>query len=103
MIAFCERNNFETLNGNFGSDIRGEFTYTSAIGSSVIDYALMTVGLLDRCRDFRVGDEILNSHFPLLVTLRDKAEAQVEITKVCGHRIMKYIWKDELYGAGMEV
>jgi hypothetical protein len=55
LIAFGERNNFEILNGNFSSDIRGEFTYISTIGSSVSDYALMTVGLLDRYRDFRVG------------------------------------------------
>jgi hypothetical protein len=89
--AFCERNKSEILNGNFGSDIWGEFTFISMIGSSVTDYALMVVGLLDRCKDFRIGDEILSSHLPLLITLRDEAKMQMKTTNRRGHTIINYI------------
>ena len=46
LIEFCELKNFEILNGKFGLDIRGEFTFINKQGSSVIDYTLASEGIL---------------------------------------------------------
>jgi hypothetical protein len=39
-IEFCERKMFEILNGKYGEDTKGYFTFVSQIGKSVVDYAL---------------------------------------------------------------
>jgi hypothetical protein len=40
LIDFCEKKNgLEILNGKYGSDTGGEFTFVNQLGSSVIDYA----------------------------------------------------------------
>ena len=52
LIEFCELNNFEMLSGIFRSDIRGEFTFISKQGSSVIDYTLGSEGILRQVVDY---------------------------------------------------
>jgi hypothetical protein len=57
------------LNGKFGSDIRGEFTFISKQHSSVIDYTLASEGLLKHIIDFRIGVEVISTHMPLVIEL----------------------------------
>lgn len=63
-LSFCETNNFQILNGNFGSDTRGDFTFINKLDSSVIDYALAYEGLINN--RFKNGVEIISSHMSLI-------------------------------------
>jgi exonuclease III len=67
LIDFCEKNGLEILNGKYGSDAGGEFTFVNQLGSSVIDYVLASDGIICNVMDFKVGVEIISSHMPLLV------------------------------------
>jgi hypothetical protein len=46
LIEFCERNNLDILNGKYRADSKGEFTFMSQAGKSVIDYAVASEGLI---------------------------------------------------------
>jgi hypothetical protein len=70
LIEFCERNVFEILNGKYGEDTKGEFTFVSQIDKSVVDCAVMSEGLLLDLVDFRVGEEVISCHMSLTIKLR---------------------------------
>jgi hypothetical protein len=59
LIVFCECNNFDILNGKFGSDIRGEFTFINKQGSTMIDYTLVSEGILRNIIDCKIGVEVV--------------------------------------------
>jgi hypothetical protein len=61
---------FEMLNGKYGEDAKGEYTFVNQLGKSVINYALMSEGILRDLVDFRIGMEIISSHMPLKITIR---------------------------------
>jgi hypothetical protein len=46
LTDFCERQAFHILNGKYGSDTVGEFTFINQLRRSVIDYALVSEGLV---------------------------------------------------------
>jgi hypothetical protein len=77
LIEFCEFNNFETLNGKFGSDIRGEFTFINKQSSSIIDYTLASEGILRHIVDFKIGVEVISTHMPLLTELDNTIQGKV--------------------------
>jgi hypothetical protein len=62
LTEFCERNVFEILNGKYGEDTKVGFTFVSQIGKSVVDYALMSEGLLLDLVDLRIGEEVISCH-----------------------------------------
>jgi hypothetical protein len=66
---FRETNNFEILNGKFGSDTREEITFISKFGSYVIDNTLASEGVINNILDFKTGVEIISTHRPLLLEL----------------------------------
>jgi hypothetical protein len=41
LIELCERNVFEILNGKYGEDTKGEFTFVSQTGKSVVQICLL--------------------------------------------------------------
>jgi hypothetical protein len=41
LTEFCERNVFEILNGDYGSDGNSEYTFINQSGKSFIDYAVV--------------------------------------------------------------
>jgi hypothetical protein len=69
LIEFCERNTFDILNGKYGADSRGEFTFISQAGKSVIDYAVASEGLINNLVGVKIGNEIISSHMPLLIEI----------------------------------
>jgi hypothetical protein len=76
MIEFCERNRLEMLNGKYGEDTKGEYTFVNLLGKSVTDYTLMSEGTLRDFVDFRTGTEIISSHMPLTITLRSMLDLE---------------------------
>jgi hypothetical protein len=66
LIEFCERNTFENLNGKYGADTKGEYTFINQAGKSVIDYAVVSEGLINKLVEFKIGNKIINCHMPNL-------------------------------------
>jgi hypothetical protein len=101
LIEFCERNTFDILNWKYGADSKGEFTFISQAGKSVIDYAMVTEGLIGRLAEFKVGNEIISSHMPLLIEIEKKivengrGEATDERVTYEGS---KYRWSERFRG-----
>jgi hypothetical protein len=71
LINFCERQAFHILNGKYGCDTVGEFTFINQLGRSVIDYAVVSEGLMGNLIDFKIGTELISSHMLLSVALED--------------------------------
>jgi hypothetical protein len=77
LIDFCERQAFHILNGKYGSDAVGEFTFINQLGRSVVDYVLVSEGLIGNLIDVRIGAELISSHIPLSVVLGNVLEDSV--------------------------
>jgi hypothetical protein len=45
----------EMLNGKYREDTKGKYMFVNQLGKSVIDYALMSEGILRDLVDFRIG------------------------------------------------
>ncbi len=56
LIDVCKNTNISMLNGRMNGDVPGKFTFHSSIGSSVIDYALVSSELMDQIVYFNVGN-----------------------------------------------
>jgi hypothetical protein len=99
LIEFCELKNFEILNGKFGLDIRGEFTFINKQGNSVIDYTLASEGILRHILDFKIGVEVISTHMPLLIELDNIVQDRNnEINRVSHTRsqdLIRYKWNDK--------
>jgi hypothetical protein len=99
LTEFCERNKLEMLNGKYGEDTKGEYTFVNQLGKSVIDYALMSEGTLRDFVDFRTGTEIISSHMPLTITIRsilDLEESRDFTVVGQTQRLSKYKWRESL-------
>lgn len=84
------------LNGCSKGDACGEFTYTGARGSSVIDYIIVNAECMDDVISFKVGIGIESDHAPLELQICDAAVARK------GRRNQEepkykevYIWSEE--------
>jgi hypothetical protein len=101
LIEFCERNTFDILNGKYGADIKGEFTFISQTGKSAIDYAVGSEGLIDNLVEFKVGNEVVSSHMPLLIEIGNKGPRKGRrdfVDKQVTYEVVKYRWVDRFGG-----
>jgi len=71
-LEFCSDFDLIILNGRktFG-DSEGNFTYSSELGNSVIDYALIGRQQLDFVIDFNVHFIAGSDHFPIVIIIKD--------------------------------
>ncbi|XP_077277120.1 uncharacterized protein LOC143905535 [Temnothorax americanus] len=60
------------LNGSTKGDWEGEYTFTGARGSSVIDYMIACEEIHDRMREFRVDARVDSDHMPLVALLDER-------------------------------
>jgi hypothetical protein len=105
LTEFCEVNMFEILNGKYFEDTIGEFTFVGQIGKSMVDYALMSEGLLLALVDFRIGEEVISCHVPLTIILRMGREMDLggctvvmnQTKKIVRFRWTKCINEDFMY------
>ena len=74
LIALCNDFNFGVLNGRFGNDKNvGQFTCMKTIGSSVVDYIIVSISLFPSVLDFYVDkyDNCMSDvHLPLVATIK---------------------------------
>jgi exonuclease III len=108
LIEFFERNTFEILNGKYGADTNGEYTFINQAGKSVIDYAVVSEGLINKLVEFKIGNEIISCHMPLLVELGDTIQRKVvelgdtiqrkvgtkATVRKTAHKLVKYRWDE---------
>ena len=59
----------DILNGKYGKDKEGELTFVSSQGSSVIDLALGSKGIVEHLKDFQIDNRIESNHFPIILLL----------------------------------
>lgn len=97
LIEFYDRNMLQTLNGKYGEDTKGEYTFVNQKGKSVVDYSAMSEGILRDLMDFRIGTEIINNHIPLttgrivdLEEIRDLAVARQT------QKLRRYKWEESM-------
>ena len=62
LIDFCIKENFYIMNGNYPQDLEGDFTYISKLGTSTIDYILVTEELRERVNIFKINDICFSNH-----------------------------------------
>jgi hypothetical protein len=99
LIDFCERQAFHILNGKYGSNMVGDFTFINQLGRSVMDYTLVSEGLIGNLIDFRIGTELISSHMLLSVVLGNMLEDSVVMEpkkNIRVSRIVNYKWKENL-------
>jgi hypothetical protein len=99
LIEFCERNTFDILNWKYGADSKGEFTFISQAGKRVTDYAVASEGLIDTLVEFKIGNEIISTHMPLLIEIGNVILRNVNtefIVKQITHKLVKYRWDERV-------
>jgi hypothetical protein len=69
LIDMCEMLDFTILNGTYGSDKNGDFTYVGSTGASVIDYILCSKNILPHIHDFYVDTRAESHHMPIILEL----------------------------------
>ena len=78
LIALCNDFSFGILNGRFGNDKNvGQFTCMKTIGSSVVDYIIVSTSLFPFILDFYVDsyDSCMSDvHLPLVATIKIENE-----------------------------
>lgn len=94
MVCFCETNNLKILNGKFGPDKSLEFNVTTKLGSSVINYALVSEGIINNILDFKIGVEIIITHMPLLLELENITDDTNIICQTQLQNLIRYKWND---------
>jgi Reverse transcriptase (RNA-dependent DNA polymerase)/Endonuclease-reverse transcriptase len=72
LINFMNQSGWNVLNGYTNSDREGEFTFTNANGSSVIDLAICSSLCNEAISDFEVLSSHLSSHSPILIKLNQQ-------------------------------
>ena len=87
LIDLCKTHDLCIVNGRFGSDKGiGDFTCYTHNGSSTIDYAIVSPGLLTKTSDFTVHefDNLLSdTHCPISITLSSTLENVIDPEEIC--------------------
>jgi len=87
------------LNGVMKGDEKGEYTYVSQRGCSVIDYVIVNDNGMEIVNSFKVGERVDSDHMPLSVELRGNGRKEEEETEEEqdqeGKRIVKICWDEE--------
>lgn len=81
-MELCSDQNLWLLNGACYGDEEGSFTYSSAVGDSVIDLAAISISCLDVVESFNVENAYWSDHFPVVVNLvfRESDTSVVELS-----------------------
>ena len=98
LVSFCATNNLKISNGKFGPDKRLEFTFTDKLGSSVINYTLVSEGIINNILGFKIRVEIISSHMPMLSELEkitdDTNNNTNIICQIQLQKLVRYKWNN---------
>jgi hypothetical protein len=93
LIEFLKRNIFEIVNRKYGPDTRGKHAFINQVGKSVIDYDLVSKGLVGILVEFRMSSEVIFSHIPLLILMGHMLQRNVNMESIVentAHKLVKY-------------
>jgi hypothetical protein len=80
-------------------DTRGEFTFINKLGSSVIDCALPSEGIINNILYFKTGVEIISVHKLLLLEIENITEETNNNTNITCQtqlqKLMRYKWNNK--------
>lgn len=69
LLKGASESSYIILNGRTNSDPFGEFTFVSHLGSSVVDYGIISLQAASQIKDFRVLETSESDHFPIEIEL----------------------------------
>ena len=98
MLELCSNNNLIILNGTVEGDRKGEYTFVSKLGKSVIDYVCVEGNMMQMVKKFSIEELGFSDHMILKVELGGIYEEKRDMDRVgCGNRSdSKYIrWREE--------
>lgn len=95
LLSLCAVFELAILNGTCNGDKDGKFTFISPIGSSVIDYCLISLDLLSLNLHLNVGDQILSHHLPLELLMSRKTLTMDKTIRRHTKVITKIVWDEE--------
>ncbi|XP_046145496.1 trichohyalin-like [Osmia bicornis bicornis] len=78
LLEALRETGWEILNGNISGDEEGEFTYTGARGSTVIDYVLVEEGGKEKIKRMEIGDRIDSDHHPMILKIEGRGAGKEE-------------------------
>lgn len=99
LLEFCISHQLRILNGRVLGDMFGHYTCFTPNGASVVDYVMMSEGILDQVLHFRVANFIptlSDTHCKLEWTMSAKYATVTKIDNIGTHPISpNFIWSDE--------
>jgi hypothetical protein len=101
LLEFCNVYDCVILNGLVEYSFDDSYTYVGEAGSSVIDYFVASVELLNewRFRSLSVGDLVDSDHLPVQLSIlsgkRPSCNDSKEDRKITGDHFQKMIWENE--------
>lgn len=85
LLENIEKMELGLLNGNKEGDDQGEWTFTGAKGSSVIDYVICNAKTWEEIKSFRIGERTESDHQPLEIELKaitEETRNREEVKKI---------------------
>ncbi|UYV71615.1 hypothetical protein LAZ67_8003861 [Cordylochernes scorpioides] len=93
-IDRLDNNTLTILNARTRGDRSGNYTYISARGSSVVDYCIVSHGLLGYVHDLYIEGLPHSDHLPLIIKM-DMSWGPKQVTNPTSRVKKKYIWLPE--------
>ncbi|UYV63384.1 hypothetical protein LAZ67_2003908 [Cordylochernes scorpioides] len=93
-IDRLDNNTLTILNGRTRGDRSGNYTYISARGSSVVDYCIVSHGLLGYVHDLYIEGLPHSDHLPLIIKM-DMSCGPKQVMNPTSRVKKKYIWLPE--------
>ena len=95
LLNMCKAGSVRILNGRYGRDKGiGEFTIHSTPGSSVVDYIISSLDILNCVVDFHVSDvSQVSDHNTLTCELRINNDINIELSRK--RSVTKCIWNPD--------
>lgn len=76
LLKLCDDFGLIMLNGRSRSDADGKNTFIASMGTSVIDYSIVSIDALHVIKDFRVEAQQYSDHLPIITELETWQEVQ---------------------------
>ena len=98
LLNICKLHNIHILNGRIYPDVKGNFTYISEQGCSLIDYGIVSTDLFEYVLYFEVIIRPESKHLPIVCSLKCNTNItnNYEPESVVAYNSLKYKWNPHL-------
>ena len=100
LCSLCKSNDMCIVNGRYGDDRAGEFTFINRNGRSTIDYLVTEKDNLPMIKSFHVASRVESCHMPLCfeIILHEHFDS-VNNDDIDTFHVSKYKWNNEKIGS----